>query len=402
MKAKFILTVLFLFCMLKSNAQTPSINERKSTIGRNADIETIDKKLVKARIKDLKLERRTLKKEIKTAAPLVKEVNNKKIESLNKEIKHLRKDKRFEGYNNYYSNQIIKKNDSITTYFTLIRNHDFTKIKLDSINKLIAIKQEKLLLLTVERDETLASLDKFSWVLPTWKKANRKKFFHDMYSNDTNSPILLNSLALNTNSDATSIQNEIITDNMWAVRLTLGSVLSIASGQNDSSLTPEQAQQQIKKETEKEALSRLINGGGNFYLEGIFPLFTTNQDNGDQITSYTYANLRGAMDISKISRNIDTSTGNGTVGVNSYFGISSDNRKFNFFFQGNVNFTFGSTHFYNNLGLNNEKAFLNGKIIAGITILNQFRFLATINTFGSDEKLRSNNVAIGIQILPGL
>ncbi len=402
MKTTFTLIILFLFCILKINAQTPSINERKSTIGRNASIETIDEKITKARIKDLKREIKTVKTEIKTEAAAVVEVKNKKIELLSQEIQDLKRHKSFEGYKDYYCKTLGIKNDSITKYYAYIKNGDLTKVKLDSINALIAIKKEQLLLLTIERNETLASLDKFSWVLPTWKKANRKKFFHDMYSNRTDRPILLNSLALNSNSDATSIQNEIITDNMWAVRLTFGSVLSISSNQNDASLTPEQTQEQIKAETEEEALSRLINGGGNFYLEGIFPLFTTNQDNGDQITSYTYANIRGAMDVEKISSNIDTSTGNGTLGLNSYFGISSDNRKFNFFFQGNVNFTVGSTSFYNNLGLDHEKAFLNGKIIAGITILNQFRFLATIKTFGSDEKIRSSKVAIGIQILPGL
>lgn len=86
---------------------------------------------------------------------------------------------------------------------------------------------------------------------------------------------------------------------------------------------------------------------------------------------------------------------------NTYFGLSSDSKKFNFFLQANGNVTGGTKEFYRNLGLTNDKIFFNGKVIAGMTILNNFRLSATLSNYGSDEKIRSNKITVGVQILPG-
>lgn len=273
---------------------------------------------------------------------------------------------------------------------------------MDFIYRLISKKRQEIEKLIVERDEKLASLGKFPWFFPTWKKVNRRKFFHDMYCNKTDKTILLNSFALNANSDASAVQIEVITDNMWSFRVSFGSVLSISKDNDAADTAEETPAEQTKKQTEEEAFSRLINGGGNFYLNIILPVFTTNQNNGDQITFYGYANLRGAMDLEGFSSNVNTSTGNGTFGLNAYLSISSDNKKFNFFLQGNATYTVGTNEFYSNLGLYKQKPFVNGKLIAGVTILNQFRLSAIVNAFGSDEKIRSNKVVVGIQVMPGL
>jgi len=304
-------------------------------------------------------------------------------------------------YRTAYDQKIKQKQDTINNVYGAALKKDKIKLaEIDSIYDLIAKKRQEIVDLQKERDEKLAALGRFPWFFPSWKKVNRKKFFHDMYSNKTDKTILLNSFALNANSDASAVQTEVVTDNMWALRVSFGSVLSISNSKSaDTEGTPEE---QTEKETEQEAFSRLINGGGNFYLDVILPVFTTNPNNGDQVTFYGYANLRGAMDLEGFSSNVDTSTGNGTAGLNAYLGVSSDNKKFNFFVQGNANFTVGTNEFYNNLGLRHEKPFLNGKFIAGVTMLNQFRISAIVNAFGSDEKIRSNKVMVGIQVMPGL
>lgn len=400
MKTKITLTILFLFFILKIQAQTPSINETKSTrFYTNTSILKKEQKLLKDNIENLKknLDSLTESKSIDSKEIIEKK---KSIELAKKNIDNLKIDRSHKAYQAYYETIINKEKRSIDSLYKILENGRYSKKELDSISKIINLKRQQLDSISIEKEEKLASLDKFPWVVPTWKKSNRKKFFHDMYNNDTDKTNFLNSFALNSNSDATSVQTELVTDNMWALRISFGSVLSVSSSKIDSDSTPEEVQELNKNETEQEAFSRLINGGGNFYLETILPLFTTNQNNGDQITSYTYANLKGAMDIENFNSNIDTSTGNASLGLNSYLGISSDSKKFNFFIIGNMNYTIGSKDFYKNLGLYKERAFLNGKIIAGVSILNKFKLLATINTFGSDEKLRSGKVNVGVQILP--
>lgn len=401
MKAKiFSAIALFLF-ILKVQAQITSVNEAKSTLFVSDSFEKeYQKGIIDKEIKQLEIKKSSLSKKADS-------VSKKNIESLDKKISSLISKKNKVGnssdealrYKAYYDRIISDKQDEIDDYNTALEDETLELADIDSIYNLIAIKKHEIELEIVKRDEKTSSLGKFPWLFPSWKKSNRKKFFHDMYSDKTDKTIFLNSFSLNSNSNATAVQTEMVTDNMWAMRLSFGNVLSVSPDQENSDETPEE---QKKDETEQEAFSRLINGGGNFYLDLTLPLVTTNQNNGDQITFYGYANLRGAMDVKGFSSNVDTSTGNGTFGLNIYSGISSDNKKFNFFLQANANYTVGTDIYYKNLGLYNEKPFVNGKIITGVTILNQFRFSAMVTAFGSDEKIRSNKVIVGIQILPGL
>ncbi|MFD2941811.1 hypothetical protein [Flavobacterium notoginsengisoli] len=404
MKKNYIFIFLCFFLLVKSYAQTPSINEaQRMSYFSDSFTKEIDDEIerIDSSNKKLNAEIKNEKNQLKNDA-LQAEVaaNNTLIEALNKKKAVYGDIDAKKDYGAIYNKLITNKQDTINKiYAVYLKKDNLTLYKIDSVYKLIADRREEIVALQTKRDEKLAALGKFPWFFPSWKKVNRKKFFHDMYSNKTDKTILLNSFAMNANSDASAVQTEVITDNMWALRISFGSVLSISNSKSaDTEQTPED---QTKKETEQEAFSRLINGGGNFYLDVILPVFTTNQNNGDQITFYGYANLRGAMDLEGFSSNVNTSTGNGTLGLNAYLGISSDNKKFNFFVQGNTNYTVGTTDFYNNLGLDNQKPFVNGKIIAGVTMLNQFRISAIVNAFGSDEKIRSSKVVVGVQVLPG-
>lgn len=405
MRKNYIFIVLCICFAIKLKAQTPSINEaQRMSYFSESFTKGIDRKINKLKEKDSILK-------IKITNELDQSKNSElraEAATNSTEIDALEKKKAAYGdidskkdYRTAYDQKIKQKQDTINNVYGAALKKDKIKLaEIDSIYDLIAKKRQEIVDLQKERDEKLAALGRFPWFFPSWKKVNRKKFFHDMYSNKTDKTILLNSFALNANSDASAVQTEVVTDNMWALRVSFGSVLSISNSKSaDTEGTPEE---QTEKETEQEAFSRLINGGGNFYLDVILPVFTTNPNNGDQVTFYGYANLRGAMDLEGFSSNVDTSTGNGTAGLNAYLGVSSDNKKFNFFVQGNANFTVGTNEFYNNLGLRHEKPFLNGKFIAGVTMLNQFRISAIVNAFGSDEKIRSNKVMVGIQVMPGL
>lgn len=369
MRTKSFLSLALFFLILQISAQLPAINETKSSKIDNYD---------------------TPSSRMRSALTL-KDSTQLQIQSTQ------------DDYERVYDNLIKIKTDSIAYYSNLMKDdkYKYDLKSIDSINVLRDKKIKQLNNLIIEKNEKLATYDKFPWYLPSWKPVNRKKFFHDMYNKDINRTNYLNAFTLTGNSNGTTAQTEIVTDNLWALRVSFGSALSISTAKKEENLSLEEANQKDKEETEIETFNRLVNGGGNFYLEAALPLLTTNQNNGDQITFYSYANMRAAMDVENFNSNMDTTTANGSLGITSYLAINSDNKKFGFFVIGDINYVVGSNAFYRNLGLANEEGFLVGKFIAGFSILNTFKLSATIKTFGSNATVRNDKVMIGIQILPG-
>lgn len=153
------------------------------------------------------------------------------------------------------------------------------------MQRLINKNERKVKILEEQKTSKILRLNKYQWFLPTYRKFDREVFFNDMYNNTTNKTILLNSFTLNSDSNATAVQAEIVTDNLSTFRLSFGSVMSLASSKEETGRSQEE---QKKEETEQEAFSRLINGGGNFYLEAVLPLLCTNPNNGNQFTGYLY------------------------------------------------------------------------------------------------------------------
>lgn len=412
MKFKSLLSLLLFLFILKIQAQA-SINEtkRKSSfvetllseeykkltadiVESKENIKDLDSKLI---VKNALTKDDIIQQDIKVLEA-AKEAEQSQLDLLlEKRASFIRKQEDQTPFIEYFKGKIAEKEVAIKQAKTAIKTAKTLK-EMDEIQKGITRNERDIKILQEQKERKLLNLNTYRWFMPTVRRFDREIFFQDMYNNSTNKTILLNSLVLNSNSNATAVQTEIVTDNLSALRLSFGSVLSLASSEND---TGETEQEQKQAETEQEALSRLVNGGGNFYLEAILPVLCTNPNNGNQFTFYGYANVRGAMDIDGLGNDIDTATGNYSFGLNTYFGLSSDSKKFNFFLQANGNVTGGTKEFYRNLGLTNDKIFFNGKVIAGMTILNNFRLSATLSNYGSDEKIRSNKITVGVQILPG-
>lgn len=416
MKFKSLLSLMLFLFILKIHAQA-SINEtkRKSSFVESLQSDeykklTSDIVASKENIKDLESKLSAKKDLAKNALvkddiveqdikmlEAAREVEKSQIDLLlEKRAYFLKKQEEEKPFIAYFDGKIAEKKTAIDQAKIDITGK--TLKEMNEIQKGITRNERDIQILQEQKERRLLNLNTYRWFMPTVRRFDREIFFQDMYNNSTNKTILLNSLLLNSNSHATAFQTEIVTDNLSALRLSFGSVLSLASSKND---TGETEQEQKQDETEQEALSRLVNGGGNFYLEAVLPLLCTNPNNGNQVTFYGYANARGAMDIDGLGNDIDTATGNYSFGLNTYFGLSSDSKKFNFFLQANGNVTGGTKDFYRNLGLADEKIFFNGKVIAGMTILNNFRLSATLSNYGSDEKIRSNKITVGVQILPG-
>lgn len=407
---------IFIFLIsVNSYCQTPSINETK-LFSKSKDSVLKQKSITTLKVKYLILD--TEKKEaeqlvnssastedIKIKNRVIVKEKEAELIKTNTEIK-AEEQKIISISDNYKKAFKVKLEKAINELETLKSEHskltdlDLLDIKLLEIEK----KEKEIQNFENDRYSKLKSLT-YSSFLPSLNKKYRREFFEATYNNDIKKTTYLNSIALSGDKSGAVAQSEIITDNISAFRISFGTVLTAASNnsetENDS--ISRMTSDNMVKESETDALKRLINGGGNFYTELLLPLLTTYDGNlTDLFTSYSYASFKGAMDIKGFGNNIDTSTGNGSFGINTYVGISSESKKFNFFVQGNVDYCFGSNAFYKNLGLKNEQGFLNGKIITGVTLLSTFKVTAIINTFGSDEKLRSGKVQIGVQILPGI
>lgn len=344
MKTKLFTALTSFFFIALSIAQTPSINETN--------------------IKDLKKIPDEKLSEEKKAKIKLKKIEITKIES---DIKALR-----------------AKNNAITTADNA--GYDLLKKNTNEIKKLEQKKNN--IKYKVENLESYY----YNWWLPTsGNSESRDNFFKSFYNNSTDKTHVINSLSLSAYNNGVTAQSEILTDNINWFRVALGTIISAQSNADETT---------VEQETQEQALTRLFNGGGNLYLEFTLPIATSYEGNSrDWINSYLFFQAKGAADIKGVGNNLEASTSNGSLGFSGYLSASSDNKSFNFFVQANTNYTFGNNDFYQNLNLNNNRGFLNGKIICGATIINKFRISAMINTFGSDEKLRSGKVLFGLQVL---
>jgi hypothetical protein len=259
------------------------------------------------------------------------------------------------------------------------------KIKVDSIRNIIKN-------LETERDSILKEYrNEYTGLFPSWHKEYRNDFFEYYYNTNDSKTSYLNSLAINYNNSGTVIQSEVIADTFGPVRIGFGTVVQ----SNDETPVTEQ---EITEQKQQDQLEALLNGGGNFYIETILPALTIHNNS---IALYSYFNNKTGTEIKGFSNNLDTNTFNTSLGSNLYFGMNSDEKKFNVFMQADFNLILASKSFYQNLQLAKEQPFFQGKLMVGVTFLSKFRLAAILNSFGSDEALRSGKVILGLQIIPG-
>lgn len=406
--------LILLFCLINFGliAQIPSINETRSDIDirykKNKAINIIEIKKELEKLEDEKkaiFTTESIENNSKNIQKMIDSfsIKNEKIEKLNLQIKEYQEKNysKEEIYMRYYDKEILKIFDEIDKILVLQKKNTNNLNEIESYQLRIDAKKVEISDLQKQRAKKLKSLT-YSWFLPTINKEKRSDFFKLTYNNLLEKTNYVNSFSVQGNEDGFLAQSEIITDNLNAFRVSFGTVInSKTNNKEEETSTTDQATKNSDI-FQKDAVNRLVNGGGNLYIDLILPLITTYDGSAsDYLTSYTYFNTRAAMDVKGFGNNIDTSTGNGSFGFNSYASISSDTKKFNFFVQGSVNYNFGSNDYYKNLGIKNEQGFLNGKVIVGVGLLNHFKVTAIVNTFGSDEKLRSGKVNIGIQVLPG-
>ncbi len=416
MKTKIYLLLIVLFS-ISLKAQIPTLAERNFSIYKNLSATSNfdnTKKIIEEEIKSLEKENENLEKKINEdneflnnqQDPKILQVeifqeiaNNSKLlqENINKvnELKVLKEslaitpDKISSKYSDIYIRLYGKKINSINE---MIKTKEANIANLDNIQEvdeeILAIKSLRKQIEELQY-EFKTKNEHYKW-FPSIKAKYSNAFYKAIYNIKDNETSYLNSFALNYNDLGAVVQSEIIADTFGSLRVSFGSILQ------SNSETPE-TEEEKEEQSEQDQLDQLINGGGNFYLEAIYPVYF---NKGSICTLYGFLNNKYAFTLDGLNQYIDSDAFNGSLGANLYFGLNSDENKFNFFIQSDANVVVGSNTLYQNLQLADEKPFLQGKLIVGVTFLSKFRLAATINSFGSDEALRRNKVAFGLQIIP--
>jgi len=364
-------TLLLLGLLLVCNAfgQVPSINITGARTDKNQDDKNDLKELNR---EEKKINKNKSNKSDSDTANL-KNIKEQK-DKIEKKIKSDQENSiSYKTNKKYYDNRITVLQAQIDKVKKDLEGteKDENRKRIDQYNDELRLLNNKLDNLKIEKERVLDPMaNNYKWLLPSKEKKYRNAFFEDTYNNSTDKTNYLNAFSIIGSPRGVTGQSEIVADVFWISRVTFGTIITAS---NDS-LTSET--------TRIDALQRLINGGGNFYLDFSLPLVTTIKGNSNDIDATTY---------------------NSSVGLNLYGDISSDNRKFNFFFVANSSFYYGCTDtFYKNLEIDHKNGFLSGKLTIGLTLLNQFRFSANVLTFGSEASLRSDKITFGLQFLPNL
>lgn len=388
------ITLLLIVCYATiANAQVPSINFHSYSNGTPEVNDLIKKeKKLKKEISEIKKN-----KESESSFFGANDSLEEKKDSLKKLIikkeNLLKKDYQYQYNLKYYDSKLKSTTDKINKLKKdlLDASNDENRNRITKYQNEIQSLKNDSLKLTIERDRKLNPKENnYSWMLPSFNEKYRNAFFEDTYGNSIDKTNFLNAFSISGNPNGVVGQSELVADNIRMFRITFGTVITAS---NDSL---------SNENTKVEALQRLINGGGNFYIDLALPLMTSIKGNNDDLMNgYFYANIKVASDLKGFGNDIDASTYNSSLGMNFYGDVSSENRKFNFFCVANANYYWLSTkEFYQNLAINHDHGFLSGKITLGVTLLGQFRVSANVLTFGSEDSLRRSKMTVGLQFLP--
>ncbi|EJL61373.1 hypothetical protein [Flavobacterium sp. CF136] len=417
MKTKILFILIGLFTV-RMQAQIPTLAERNFTIKKeNTSNESYNNlaKIITNEIENLNNKNSELKDSIKerkkrlngmvlieSTIKKTKLIDKSKTDSITI-IENAKKIADFNQLQKLVNSNISKtKNDYQSIYDSLYKNKikdienliNEKKIEIGTMNNIEEVSKEIMVIEGLKKQ--IKSLEyelKTKNVMYNWFPSTKNKygnvFYKQFYDIEDNKTSFLNSFALNYNDSGGVIQSDVIADTFGSLRISFGTFLqSNAEAPIDSTEKEEQ--------TESKQLEALLNGGGNFYIQNVLPVyFKTNE----YATFYAYVNNRTAFGVKGLNDAIDTSTFNSSLGANLYIGLNSDDKKFNAFLQTDFNIIVASQSVYDNLQLVKKQPFFQGKLILGLTFLSQFRVAATLNSFGSDVALRSGKVTIGIQII---
>lgn len=253
--------------------------------------------------------------------------------------------------------------------------------KIEKIQNLIDEKSkrsEKLYRLYMQE---YVQIKKFFWLEG---KPRSRGIFDVVYGNSEGKLTTLSKTGFNLGDQTGTIYSELVSDQIWVFRVSLGASLTANNSTN------EDAKQQ-------EAFQRLLTQGGNTTLKMEYPLFYAHSnDNRFNLLSRFIA--RGSADFEQFGSDTDDWAGNAALGIDLYFDFATENNKLRFFVSGEMNNIWGTKTFNNNLEIANE-SFTFGQASVGLTYDNFITFSFLLGVESSIDSFSNGRVNAGTQIL---
>lgn len=212
-----------------------------------------------------------------------------------------------------------------------------------------------------------------------------RAFFDIIYQNDGEKFKVLNNTGINIGDKTGSIYSELVSGNLSLFRISLGTMVSSSSSDDNS---------EIK---ENEAFQRLVTFGGNTVLTLEYPLAYVHKRN-NQMNFISRFIAKGAADFPEFGTTTESWAGSATIGINIYADAALTNNQLRFFGSMSINQIYGTNEFRNNLAVGNS-SFSFGQLTLGLVLTENIKLSFIVSTFSSEKNLRNKNVIAGGQVL---
>ncbi|GAA4280147.1 hypothetical protein [Gaetbulibacter aestuarii] len=212
-----------------------------------------------------------------------------------------------------------------------------------------------------------------------------RALFNIIYEDSKNRFQVLNNTGFTFGNNAGSLYSELVSGNLGIFRVSLGSMISSSSSEDND----------IAKE--EEAFQRLASYGGNTVLTLEYPLAYIHSRNF-QYNLISRFVAKGAADFPEFGTTTDDFAGSISFGLDVYADASLSNNALRFFMNFNTNRIFGTDTYQENLGIENSK-FSFGQLSVGLILAENIKLSFVVRSFSSESSLRNKNVILGGQIL---
>ncbi|AXG74191.1 hypothetical protein DVK85_08045 [Flavobacterium arcticum] len=295
-------------------------------------------------------------------------------------------------YIDSYTLTVDKYRDSISAYEK--KRFEVGKESATILTDSIKANRARLIALRAHISKLRKEKNKKIRLFPSWDQNNKMYFFQEFYDEDNIHTNYLNNVSLLF--DNTTVQSELLSDYLGPFRLAFGTVINANSDKDDEAT--EEDSSEITKEEQQDELQRIINGGGNFYLNAQLPVHAYTSTNFLEIISL---NGRFSSDIEGVGSDVEATDVKYGVNASAYLALTTDQKKFGFFVNAEYGWISGTNNFRDDFGLQKvfDKPAFWGKVVVGIMLNSKVTISITSKSISNYDSLLSDKVMVGIQLL---
>lgn len=409
MKAKLLITAIILTFMSSLYGQVPTFKIENSTgielkkYQEARKWQKIDKDLNKLQNKKVDLEAKKNKKEEKEKSvskiDKIKKINEK-IKVIDGKIDRKLLDNGLTRINRGGSIKFVKITDEIIEYKSrenvkveaekkiadILIGESVDTSKVDDAKKLLKIINDAEVDQQTFYDQYVATIKESKpnfYFLPG--RTNAKNIISFLYDGEdkTFTPFVGGGFSLGNNTGA--LYSEFLSANLRILRVSFGMMVSSSSSSG------------TEGSKEAEAYQRLISYGGNTVLNIEYPALAWYASNKQEVLVASIIG-KGTCDLPALGTTTNNWAGSGSLGLNVYGDLATDENEMRFFLNFNYRGIIGTDSFLENLGVDRKHITL-GQLEVGIVIFKNVKVSFTVFRFSNDEALRISKATVGAQVV---